>query len=271
MSKKLCLFVIAFLVLEMALFLPGSGFSAEAAGTRKHPYVENEVLVRFREGIATQARTNIHARLGAKRVKEFKIVRGLELVKIPATMPVEEAIQLYRKNPEVLYAEPNYIARAQTVPNDPSYNSLWGLTKINAPGAWDLSTGGSNVVVGTIDTGIDYNHSDLAANTWRNSLDCNKNGIDDDGNGYVDDCHGIDTVNHDSDPMDDNDHGSHVAGIIGAVGNNGVGVTGVNWNISIMACKFLGADGYGPISSRHWVYGIFQANERKGSKYRCHQ
>ena len=263
-SKDLRIFVIAFLVVEMALFLPGSGFSAETGGTRKHPYVENEVLVRFRDGLASQAKTNIHVRMGAKRVKEFKIVRGLELVKIPATMTVEEATRLYRNNQDVLYAEPNYIAHAQTLPNDPSYNSLWGLQKINAPGAWDLSTGGSNVVVGTIDTGIDYNHPDLAANTWRNSLDCNKNGIDDDGNGYIDDCHGIDTVNHDSDPMDDNDHGSHVAGIIGAVGNNGIGVAGVNWNISILACKFLGADSFGPISGAIECMEYFKLMKDRG-------
>jgi subtilisin family serine protease len=129
------------------------------------------------------------------------------------------------------------------VPNDPSFGSLWGLDKINAPGAWDITIGSGNLVVATLDTGVDYTHPDLSANIWRNTADCNTNGIDDDDNGYVDDCHGIDTANDDSDPRDDHTHGTHVAGTIGAVGNNGVGVVGVNWNVKIMACKFFDASG----------------------------
>ena len=96
-----------------------------------------------------------------------------------------------------------------------------------------------------IDTGIDYNHQDLSANMFRNTVDCNSNGLDDDGNGYIDDCFGIDTANDDSDPFDDDEHGTHVAGTIGAAGNNGVGVVGVNWTVRLMACKFLNADGEG--------------------------
>jgi subtilisin family serine protease len=125
------------------------------------------------------------------------------------------------------------------------------MQKINAPGAWDLSLGSGSVVVATIDTGVDYNHQDLSANVWRNTLDCNATGIDDDGNGHVDDCYGIDTYNHDSDPFDDEtiSHGTHVAGTIGAIGNNAIGTVGVNWNVSVMACKFLGAGGTGPMSA----------------------
>ena len=120
------------------------------------------------------------------------------------------------------------------------------------------------MVIGIIDTGIDYSHPDLASNTWRNSQDCNHNGVDDDENGYIDDCHGIDTVNHDSNPMDDHNHGSHVAGIIGAVGNNGIGVVGVNWNISIISCKFLGADISGPISSAIECLEYFKLMKERG-------
>jgi subtilisin family serine protease len=115
------------------------------------------------------------------------------------------------------------------VTNDPSFCDLWGLhntgqvggtpgADIHAPEAWNITTGSSDVVVAGIDPGIDYTHSDLAANMFRNEADCNADGIDNDGNGFIDDCFGIDTVNHDSDPRDDHDHGTHTAGTIGAVG-----------------------------------------------------
>ena len=119
---------------------------------------------------------------------------------------------------------------------------------IDAPEAWDITTGSNDVVVAVIDTGVDYNHQDLAANIFQNTADCNNNGVDDDGNGHIDDCHGIDAVNGDSDPMDDHGHGTHVAGIIGAVGNNGIGVAGVAWNVKILPCKFLDATGSGFLS-----------------------
>jgi len=116
---------------------------------------------------------------------------------------------------------------------------------IDAPEAWDVTTGNSNVVVAVIDTGVDYAHADLAANMWKNPNEIAGNNIDDDGNGYIDDIYGIDAVNGDGDPYDDNSHGTHIAGTIGAVGNNGIGVAGVNWNVKIMACKFLDANGSG--------------------------
>ena len=169
---------------------------------------------------------------------------------------VKEAIDLYRQDPDVLYAEPNYILRTTLTPNDTRFGEMWGLNNIgqsggtpdadiDAPEAWNHTTGSSDVIVAVIDSGVDYNHPDLSANMFRNTADCNNNGIDDDGNGYVDDCYGIDTRNNDSDPMDDNNHGTHVAGTIGAVGNNNRGVVGINWNVQIMACKFVNASGSG--------------------------
>ncbi|HWP59727.1 MAG TPA: S8 family peptidase [Candidatus Acidoferrales bacterium] len=236
-------------VQAMAFWIPAATLAA--AAPKRPQFVEDEVLVRFRDGIAEQAKALAHARVAGKRLKEFKIVKGLERVKLPPPVTVEEAVRLYRQNPNVLYAEPNYIAKTQGIPNDPSYGAQWGLQKINASGAWDLSLGSSSVVVTALDTGVDYKHQDLSGNIWRNSLDCNNNGIDDDGNGHVDDCYGIDTYNNDSDPFDDEtiSHGTHVAGIIGAVGNNAIGTVGVNWNVSVMACKFIGAAGTGPISA----------------------
>jgi subtilase family serine protease/subtilisin family serine protease len=222
-------------------------------------YVADELLVRFKDRVPENAIAAAHARVRASVKKKFSIVKNLQLVKLPQNVSVKAAIELYRRNPDVLHAEPNYLVKADTVPNDPSFASLWGLQNtgqtggtpgadIHATAAWDLSQGSSSVVVAVIDTGIDYTHPDLAANVWSNPLDCNGNGIDDDGNGYIDDCHGIDVVNIDSDPMDDHNHGTHVSGTIGAVGNNGVGVVGVNWNVSIMACKFLSAAGSGSIA-----------------------
>ena len=145
---------------------------------------------------------------------------------------------------------------ARLNPNDPMYGDQYGLKKIKAPEAWaSKGTGSRDVVVAVLDTGVRYTHEDLNANMWRNVQrtapdgsqqgEIPGNGIDDDGNGFIDDYYGIDVVNNDSDPMDDQGHGTHVAGTIGAVGNNKIGVTGVNWNVSIMALKFLspGPDG----------------------------
>jgi len=159
----------------------------------------------------------------------------------------------------IAYVEPDYVITGAAVPNDPSFSQLWGLSNtgqsgglrdadIDAPEAWDVTTGSRNVVVAVIDTGIDYGHQDLAANAWRNPGEVAGDGLDNDGNGYVDDVYGWDFVNNDADPMDDQGHGTHVAGTIGAVGDNGTGVVGVSWNVSIMGLKFLGANGSGSTS-----------------------
>ena len=216
--------------------------------------------MRFRDPVATPARTLIHADVGATVVKTYDSIDNLQLVRLTPGSDVAEAIDQYRSRPDVLYAEPDWIVHAiDTIPDDTDFDDLWGLhntgqsggtadADIDAPAAWDLGTGSSEVIVVVIDTGVDYNHEDLAGNMFQNTPDCNTNGVDDDGNGFVDDCYGIDTVNNDSDPIDDHDHGTHVSGTIGAVGNNSVGVTGVNWNVSIMACKFLNSSGSGPTS-----------------------
>jgi subtilisin family serine protease len=156
--------------------------------------------------------------------------------------------------------EPDRVITASALPNDPSFSRLYGLNNtgqtggladadIDAAEAWDVTTGSRSVVVSVIDTGVDYRHPDLAANVWTNPREVAGDRLDNDGNGYVDDVHGWDFANNDADPFDDQGHGTHVAGTIGAAGNNGTGVTGVNWQVSIMALKFLDASGSGTTSA----------------------
>ena len=155
--------------------------------------------------------------------------------------------------------EPDFVINASVTPNDPSYPLLWGLNNtsqfggtinadIDAPEAWNLTTGSRSVVIGVIDSGVDITHPDLAANIWTNPGEIPGNGIDDEGNGYIDDVHGWDFVDNDNTPQDGAGHGTHVAGTIGAVGNNSVGVAGVNWQVSLMPVRFLGNDGSGSTS-----------------------
>ncbi len=219
-------------------------------------HVPDEVLVRFRSGLAPAAVTQALSRVPSEFARPFRSVENLYHVKLARGVTLRHAVRTLRRDRSVLYAEPNYVVEAFGVPNDPRFGDQWSLRNLGQAGgtpgadigavpAWDITTGSGDVVVAVIDTGVDYTHEDLAANVWRNGLDCNGDGVDDDGNGFVDDCHGIDTANGDSDPLDDNDHGSHVAGIIGAAGNSGVGVTGINWSVRILPCKFLDADGSG--------------------------
>jgi subtilisin family serine protease len=179
-----------------------------------------------------------------------------------------ETVQRMSQRPDVVFAEPNYAVIANEIPDDTLFTSLWGLNNLGQTGgtidadidaveAWNISTGSSDVVVAVIDTGIDYTHPDLVNNMWINEDEISGNGIDDDSNGYVDDVYGYDFVNDDGDPFDDSNHGTHVAGTIGATGNNGLGVVGVNHQVALMGIKFLGANGSGSTSAA--IEGIVYA------------
>src|SRR5436309_1680061 len=204
-----------------------------AASPDASTYLPGQLLIKLRPAQSGAAPQTVSQLAGA-RVKATLPNLGWQLVQLPPGMSVHAAIEYYRNLPGVAYAEPNYRIRLFATPNDPRRDALWGLDKINAPQAWDQSTGDPGIVVATVDTGIDYNHPDLAANVWTNPGEIPGNGIDDDQNGYVDDVHGYDFVNNDGDPMDDFSHGTHVAGTIGAIGNNGIGVAGVDWHVRLM-------------------------------------
>jgi len=185
-------------------------------------------------------------KLSAGAEQKLKGLQRIYKIKIKKGNDVRETVSEYENDPNVEYAEPNYIYHADaTIPNDFHFNDLWGLDNtgqtggtpdadIDAPEAWDTTTGSRDIIVAVIDSGVDYTHEDMAANMWTNELELNGTaGVDDDGNGYVDDIYGIDACTDgghvpDADPMDDFGHGTSCAGIIGAVGNNGVGVVGVN-------------------------------------------
>jgi len=203
----------------------------------------SRVLVKFRDSSA------IEPVKGTSLGEEVGLVPGLYKVNVLAGTDLDEVIAAYQSQANVEYAQHDFQIQVARTPNDTNFGSLYGMAKIGAPAAWDRTTGSSSIIVGVIDTGIDYNHPDLAANIWRNTREVAGNGVDDDGNGYRDDTQGWDFANNDNNPMDDNGHGTHVAGTIGAVGNNGVGVAGVAWNVKLMPLKFLAANGSGTVSA----------------------
>jgi subtilisin family serine protease len=212
------------------------------------PYAKDRVIVALKSGydyqVAVADEGLTFQNTLSSEESAYEVV--LYTVKEQSAEGVIEAVESLKKNPAVAYAEPDYMVQAtDKIPNDPSYSRLYGLTKISAPAAWDTFTGSKNAVVGVIDSGVQYTHPDLASNAWVNPGEIPNNGIDDDGNGYIDDVYGWNFVDNNNKPLDDNGHGTHVAGTIGAVGNNGIGVVGVAWNTQIAALKFLDANGDG--------------------------
>jgi subtilisin family serine protease len=226
-------------------------------------FMEGELLVKFKQGIDRKNKNNVHGKHLSKIKKKF-FHNNIDHVNLAPGLGIQEAIGEYAADPAVEYAEPNYILHANSIfPDDPYFTDLWNLLNIGQTGgtpdadidatlAWKKTKGNKDVVVAVIDSGIYYTHEDLARNMWVNSEEYyGAAGIDDDGNGYIDDIYGLDTYIHstDNDPMDILGHGTHIAGIIGAAGNNSIGLVGVNWNVQIMTCKFMGPWGTGTTSS----------------------
>lgn len=250
-------------ILALGFIAAGPCFAAmhiTSAGNTKNalPYVPGRILVKTYDESSPSALGETAKALGASLLRSFTIVPGLALFEYDDSIDVHDAISTFAQNPDVEYAEPDFYYRA-AIQNDPAFPEQWGLENqgqtggsvdadINALSMWAIEDGSPAVVVGIIDTGIDYNHLDLAANVWRNPSEVPGNGLDDDQNGYVDDVYGINAVLNNGNPLDDNAHGTHVAGTIGADGNNQRGVVGVAQDIQMAACKFLDSTGSGSTS-----------------------
>jgi subtilisin family serine protease len=225
-------------------------FILNYAGASDLPYKEGELLVRFApkaEGIqrTIQECNQILTTFNAGTIKKsMKFVPGLTLVKLPESLTVENALLIFKDMDGILYVEPNYKIKFYSMfPNDPYFGQLWGMVRIKAPEAWDIVTQ-SDIIIAMIDTGVDYTHPDLIDNMWHNPGEIPNNGVDDDNNSYIDDIYGYNFSGYtpedqDNNPMDEYNHGTKCAGIIGAVGDNGIGVTGVCWNVKIMALKIM--------------------------------
>ncbi|MCA9125525.1 MAG: tandem-95 repeat protein [Planctomycetales bacterium] len=235
---------------------PAAIGGGQVGGGAGATFSSNRLVLTFNDGVTEQQKNQLLANRGLEVLNRFDFINAI--VVGTNGNDVEEVIGELGLLPEIRFAEPDYIRTVDLKSNDPQFPQQWhydnqGQTggkvdaDIDLPEAWDSFTGSAQTVIAIIDTGVDYRHPDLAANMWVNPNEIAGDGIDNDNNGYIDDIYGIDPGEGDSDPMDADGHGTHVAGTTSAVGNNGAGVSGVNWNAKIMALKT--ADAAGGLSS----------------------
>lgn len=232
-------------------------------------YRPGEYLVKYRQGVSSRKITAKVGEFGGREVGRFRRL-GMIHLSLPPTLSIRDALERLRSDPDVEYAVPNRIVRKAIIPSDPLFTLQWGLLNeggtisgdfgqyVGIPGAdanlsaaWERTTGSGGVTVALIDTGIDHLHPDLSPNIWRNRGETScADGVDNDANGFVDDCRGWDFPRGRNDPYDDDvdSHGTHVAGIVGAVGGNGVGMAGAAWNVSLLPLKILDSQGYGDMA-----------------------
>ncbi|MFQ5470554.1 MAG: S8 family serine peptidase [Gammaproteobacteria bacterium] len=237
-------------LLTISIFASGQLFASVA-------YMPGEVIVKYKQKGAALSAVGVVSQL------RESLTTNIDRVKLNTDVTVEQAVEHLNQQSNIEYAQPNYIKRLQTVPNDPLFNLQWGLSNtgqavqgtnsqfvsgfpgadIDAVSAWDVTTGSSSIIVAVVDSGIDDNHPDLKPNLWHNPEEIPNNGIDDDDNGFIDDDIGWDMVSNDNKPFDLNGHGTHVAGIVAARGNDGANGSGVNWSSSLMVLRALDENG----------------------------
>ena len=257
------------------------------AAPQEYRVVSNEYIVK-RVKVARLA--NVQPGTGdldqSNRLVGDAIGKHLDLVKLTnsngVTLRSQSMIVPYREeedrcgellqDPQIVDCTPNYVLSIDSLPNDRHRDKLWGLSESSFGAqpakSWSRVTDAEDVVVAVLDTGIDYNHPDLEANLWRNTGEIQGNGVDDDGNGYVDDYYGINAITGNGDPLDDHGHGTHVAGVIGAEGNNSLGVVGVSWRVQIMSLKFLDSRGLGSLASALRALNYLEEMRRRGVNVR---
>ncbi len=276
---------------------PIEGLSAESEAPM--PLRENHFIVKYKRvagetAQATDAKVaSVNARHQTKSKKMLSRRLGIQLLETAKGEKPEVVLARLRKDPSVEYAEVDYAISLSAIPNDGEYLKQWGLHNIgqtvfdegsgesrtgivdrdvDAPEAWDIRNSAESVVVAVVDTGIRYTHQDLAGNMWKNTKEIPGNGVDDDGNGYVDDFYGVNCLVDPKSPnagncMGDHFHGTHCAGIIGAVANNGVGIAGVAWKVQLMAVKTFDSNGRSYVSDN--IEGIEYARKMGAQAINC--
>ncbi|MBL9134923.1 MAG: S8 family serine peptidase [Verrucomicrobiales bacterium] len=237
-------------------------FPAQGGPPRPPRFLHDRVIVAPKEGIDPAAFEQWMRSANLTTTQRHDWLGGLRVLTIGDGRSVDDTLARAQASGLVEWVEPDYILTAFQRPNDAEFiaGSLWNLENVGAASgvpdadidateAWDRITDASSIIVAVVDSGILTTHEDLAANLWTNPSETAGNGVDDDGNGIIDDLHGINAITGSGDPTDDVGHGTHVAGILGAVGNNGRGITGIAWKVQIMALKFLNAEGEGSTST----------------------
>ncbi|HEY8476448.1 MAG TPA: S8 family serine peptidase [Chloroflexota bacterium] len=252
--RAMVLAVLAVMLLTTTITQSSVPTAAEGPGSSDHiltppsspTFVPDELLVRFHRGVPPQ---RIAQLLAGQGVTPLRHIRGIDVhvLRLPSRLPAEQAAESFRRMPEVAFAEPNAILHILQI-DDPGLANQWAPQRIQAPEAWQVTAGDPSVVIAVVDTGVDYRHGQLSPNIWQN--DDPPNGSDDDHNGYPDDTLGWDFANNDSDPIDDHDHGTHVAGIAAAaLDDNPAGVVGICPRCRIMPVKVMRGDGTGTLDA----------------------
>ncbi len=280
-----------FPIMKYIVFFAGL-FIAASLSAQVAPFVENELVVKIKQGqeIDNPVLSALHKKYGFQNAAELfgpsskskeeafsRFLEGVYVLKFENNIEVLSAVKEYAATSIFEYVEPNYSGSGagvemecppQIVPNEPLFSRQWGLVNngnfsldaskmdadIDMDLAWELEQGDSNITIAVLDSGFKLDHPELSGRIWKNHLEIPGNGIDDDSNGYVDDVQGWDFVNNDNDPTDDHGHGTNVAGIAAATGNNSAGYAGVDWNAKVMILKILDNQNFGNYTN--WALAI---------------